>query len=41
VKSKPVTIPAGGVRNRPTVRNRITSFGSRVPPLNPKLPAGE
>lgn len=30
----PVTIPAGGVRNRPTLRNRMTSFGSRVPVLN-------
>lgn len=41
VRSKPVSVPAGAVRSRPTVRNRLTSFGSRVPPLNPKLPAGE
>lgn len=34
VRSKPVTIGAGQVRTRPTVRNRITSFGSRVPTLN-------
>jgi hypothetical protein len=40
VHSKPVTLNAGGVRNRPTVRNRLTSFGSRVPPLNnAKVPA--
>lgn len=34
VNHKPVTLNAGGVRNRPTIRNRLTSFGSRVPPLN-------
>lgn len=37
VHSKPVTTPAGNVRNRPTIRNRITSFGSRVPPLNRRV----
>lgn len=39
VNSKPVTVGAGGVRNRPTVRNRLTSFGSRVTPLNAKVAA--
>lgn len=41
VRSKPVTLPVGGVRNRPTVRNRMTSFGSRVPTLNKQSPAAE
>jgi hypothetical protein len=31
---KTVTVNAGQKRNRPTVRNRLTSFGSRVPTLN-------
>ena len=39
--SKPVTVPGGATRSRPTVRNRITSFGSRVPPLNPRVPAAQ
>lgn len=39
VNSKPVTLGAGGSRNRPTVRNRLTSFGSRVTPLNSRVPA--
>lgn len=39
VNSRPVTVGAGGVRNRPTVRNRLTSFGSRVPPLNARMAA--
>jgi hypothetical protein len=30
-----------GARNRPTVRNRMTSFGSRVPTLNSTVPAAE
>ena len=34
-----VTTSAGLNRNRPTVRNRISSFGSRVPPLNPRVQA--
>lgn len=38
---KPVTLNAGGVRNRPTVRNRLTSFGSRVPALNSKVSAAQ
>jgi hypothetical protein len=35
------TLTAGVRRNPPTVRNRITSFGSRVPPLNPRIRAAE
>ena len=31
---KTVTVNAGQKRNQPTVRNRLTSFGSRVPTLN-------
>lgn len=34
VRSRPVTIAAGNKQNQPTVRNRLSSFGSRVPPLN-------
>jgi hypothetical protein len=41
VNSKPVSLNAGQNRNRPTVRNRLTSFGSRVPPLNPRVSAAE
>lgn len=41
VHSKPVSIAAGSVRSRPTVRNRLTSFGSRVTPLNAKVNASE
>lgn len=33
------TIGAGQNRNRPTVRNRMASFGSRVQPLNPRVEA--
>lgn len=33
-RGKQVTLAAGSVRSRPTVRNRMTSFGSRVPTLN-------
>jgi len=33
VKSKPVTVAAGSVRGTPVTRNRLTSFGSRVLPL--------
>lgn len=36
---KPVSLNAGNVRNRPTVRNRLTSFGSRVPTLNSRVSA--
>lgn len=31
------TLMAGTRRARPTVRNRMSSFGSRVPPLNPRV----
>lgn len=41
VRHKPVTIGAGTVKNRPTVRNRLTSFGSRVPTLNSVVPAAQ
>lgn len=34
VRSKPVTVGKGQARSRPTVRNRNTSFGSRVPTIN-------
>lgn len=36
---KTVTIGVGQVRGRPTTRNRITSFGSRVPTLNSSVNA--
>lgn len=39
--SKPVTIGAGQARTRPTVRNRMTSFGSRVPTINQPVQAAE
>lgn len=38
---KPVTVAGGSVRGRPTVRNRLTSFGSRVPTLNQAMSAAE
>lgn len=38
---KTPTVGAGQVRNRPTVRNRLTSFGSRVPTLNSQVSAAE
>lgn len=41
VHSKPVSIAGGSARSRPTVRNRLTSFGSRVPPINAKVSASE
>jgi hypothetical protein len=33
VRSKPVTVNAGQQSGKPVIRNRLTSFGSRVPPL--------
>lgn len=36
-----VTIGAGQKRNQPTVRNRLTSFGSRVPTLNQQVGAAQ
>lgn len=41
VRSKPVTLGAGQVRTRPTVRNRMTSFGSRVPAINQSVQGAE
>jgi hypothetical protein len=41
IRSKPVTLGAGQARSRPTVRNRITSFGSRVPTINQPIDAAE
>ena len=38
---KTVTVNVGQNRNRPTVRNRLTSFGSRVPTLNRQVAAAE
>jgi hypothetical protein len=38
---KTVTVNVGQQRNRPTVRNRLTSFGSRVPTLNQQVAAAE
>lgn len=38
---KTVTVNTGQNRNRPTVRNRLTSFGSRVPTLNSAVAAAE
>lgn len=38
---KTVTINSGQTRNKPTVRNRMTSFGSRVPTLNQAVVAAE
>lgn len=40
-RGMPVTLGAGNVRNRPTIRNRMTSFGSRVPTLNQPVKAAE
>ncbi len=38
---KTVTVAAGSVRGRPTVRNRLSSFGSRVPTLNQAVSAAQ
>ena len=38
---KTVTVNAGQRRNPPTVRNRMTSFGSRVPTLNQSISAAQ
>lgn len=40
-KRQTVVLGAGRVRNRPTVRNRMTSFGSRVPTLNSQVEADQ
>ncbi len=34
-------LSAGTRRGRPTIRNRMTSFGSRVEPLNRRAPAAQ
>jgi hypothetical protein len=39
--SRPVTIAAGNQQGRPTIRNRMTSFGRRVAPVNAPSPAAE
>lgn len=39
VHHKPVSVGSGQARSRPTVRNRLVSFGTRVPTLNQKVPA--
>jgi hypothetical protein len=38
---KTVTTGRGQTRSRPTVRNRMSSFGSRVPSLNQQVEAGQ
>jgi len=38
---KTVTVGRGQSRNRPTVRNRLTSFGARVPTLNQQVMAAQ
>jgi len=35
------TVGAGNTRNNPTVRNRLTSFGSRAPTLNARVAAAQ
>lgn len=41
VRSRYVTVAGGSVRSRPTVRNRLTSFGARVPTINRPVQATE
>lgn len=38
---KTVTVGKGQTRSRPTLRNRMTSFGSRVPTLNQQVQGAE
>lgn len=38
---KTVTVNAGQKRSAPTIRNRVTSFGSRVPTLNSAVRAAQ
>jgi hypothetical protein len=38
---KTVTVNAGQKRNAPTIRNRVTSFGARVPALNSAVAAAQ
>lgn len=37
-RMSPITRQAGNAPARPSVRNRLTSFGSRVPPVNQPSP---
>lgn len=41
VRSKPVSVNAGQQRGKPVARNRLTSFGSRVPTLQERQPAAQ
>jgi hypothetical protein len=41
VRSKEITIASGSVRSRPTIRNRLTSFGSRVDAINEQVAGGQ
>lgn len=38
---KQITVGRGQTRSRPTIRNRMTSFGSRVPTLNQEVQAAQ
>jgi hypothetical protein len=38
---KTITVGRGQTRSRPTVRNRMSSFGSRVPSLNQQVSAAQ
>lgn len=38
---KMITVGRGQTRSRPTIRNRMTSFGSRVPTLNHQVEGAE
>lgn len=38
---KMITVGRGQTRSRPTIRNRMTSFGSRVPTLNRQVEAAD
>lgn len=40
-RGRRVTVAAGSVRSRPTVRNRLISFGQRVPTINKPSPAAQ
>ncbi len=40
VRSKPATVGAGQQRGKPVTRNRLTSFGSRVTPLQDRPNGG-
>jgi len=38
---KTVTVNTGQKRSQPSIRNRISSFGSRVPTLNQEIAAAQ